>query len=602
MRDLIRKVWDLLDHRERRNALLLIGLMMIMGLMETIGVASVMPLIAVIANPEVVTTNVYLSRAYDVLGFSSTDDFILFLGIAVFVLVVVSLGVKATTHWALARFTQMRNYSLSSRLLGGYLGQPYTWFLNRHSADLGKSILSEVSQVVNGVLMPGMQLLANAIVSVYLVALVVAAQPVVAASALVVIGGSYSLIYVCMHRYLAWLGTERLRANRERFQVAQEALGGIKDVKVLGLESGYLRGFRRPAHRHARYQARKAIIGDLPKFALQALSFGGILAILLVLLALENGNLAAILPLMSLYAFAGSRLNPALQQVYKALTQLRFGKPALDSLHADLQQARAARASVGGRNGRGQERIELRNQLHLDGISYTYPGANSPAISKLDLTIEARTTIGLVGSTGAGKTTVVDIILGLLEPQSGGLRVDGTDVHQTNVRRWQNSLGYVPQHIFLTDDTVAANIAFGVEESDIDMMAVERAARMAELHGFVTEEMPYGYQTRVGERGVRLSGGQRQRIGIARALYGDPDVLVLDEATSALDTVTERAVMHAVHNMAHRKTIILVAHRISTVQKCDQIFVLDKGRLVAAGNYGELFAESERFRAMASPN
>jgi ABC-type multidrug transport system fused ATPase/permease subunit len=279
---------------------------------------------------------------------------------------------------------------------------------------------------------------------------------------------------------------------------------------------------------------------------------------------------------------------------YTHLTQLRFAGPALDSLHRDLvslapQPVQAPAAAP----------LPLARAITLEGITYAYPKAPRAAVQGLALEIPAFTTVGLVGATGSGKTTTVDIILGLLEPQAGQLRVDGAPITAENRRAWQRSLGYVPQQIFLADDTVAANIAFGIPKNQIDREAVERAARIANLHDFVTLEMPQGYSTVVGERGIRLSGGQRQRIGIARALYHRPQVLILDEATSALDNLTEQAVMEAVHALGHEITIILIAHRLSTVRDCDHIYLLEKGQLTAQGTYDELVAGNKRFRRMA---
>jgi ABC-type multidrug transport system fused ATPase/permease subunit len=325
------------------------------------------------------------------------------------------------------------------------------------------------------------------------------------------------------------------------------------------------------------------------------------LLLLLVLLKKEGGELANVLPLIALYAFVGMRLMPALQQVFGAFAKLRFGQPALEALHRDLVEAEQAGAPLtAGVRTETHKVLPLKESIALDGIVYTYPQADKPALNNLSLTISARSTVGFVGSTGAGKTTAVDLILGLLEPQQGHLKIDGQPVNGKALRAWQRNIGYVPQSIFLTDDTVAANIAFGVPLSKIDQIAVERAARIAELHDFVINEMPKGYGTLVGERGVRLSGGQRQRIGIARALYHDPEVLVLDEATSALDNLTEKAVMDAVHNLGHRKTIIIIAHRISTVKECDSIFLLENGEHRGQGTFEELTEINERFRAMAA--
>lgn len=344
MLDTYKKLKDLLDARERRNAVLLFGMMLVMGVLEVFGVASVMPFIAVVANPEMVETNAYINAVYSTFGFTSTNTFLIFLGAGVFVLIIGSLAFKALTHWAMARFTHMRNYTLSTRLLRGYLGRPYSFFLNRHSADLGKSVLSEVQQVIKTALMPALEFVANLIVVLFLVALVVAVNPLVALTAVVLLGGAYGLIYAVLRRYITRIGAERVKANRARFQIAQEALGGIKDVKVLGLENGYLKSFSKPAQHFARVQANKQIIGEMPRFALQGLLFGGMLVLLLILLAVENGNLSAVLPLIALYAFAGSRLMPALQKVYASLATFRFGKPALEILYRDLVETEQAGA------------------------------------------------------------------------------------------------------------------------------------------------------------------------------------------------------------------------------------------------------------------
>jgi ATP-binding cassette, subfamily B, bacterial PglK len=406
---------------------------------------------------------------------------------------------------------------------------------------------------------------------------------------------SYGAIYLGLRGYLARIGADRVRANRERFQAVQEAFGGIKDIKVAGLEAGSLHRFDGPSKRFAKRQAALQIANQLPRFLLEAVAFGGALAFVLYLLA-SRGGLQGVLPVMAVYALAGYKLLPALQQVYSQVANLKFAEPAVVALHADLTQLRPSPtlelpppAPLG-----------LSRSLALENVSYTYPGAARPTLERLDLEVAARTTVGLVGATGSGKTTTVDLLLGLLEPKEGRLLVDGAPVGRRSLRAWQRTIGYVPQHIFLTDDTVAANIGFGLAMAQIDMAAVERAATTASLHDFVVKELPSGYDTLVGERGVRLSGGQRQRIGIARALYHDPSLLILDEATNSLDSVTEQAVVDAVHKLGRRKTIIIIAHRLTTVRNCDQIFLLDRGRVTAQGTFGELLESSARFRRMAT--
>jgi len=449
--------------------------------------------------------------------------------------------------------------------------------------------------------MPSVKMMANSVIVVFLFGLIVFVDPLLTVFALLVFGGAYGGIYIAFRRFLGRIGAERVRANQARFQIAQEALGGIKEVKASGLEAGYLQSFGKPARRFAKSLAYNQIMAEVPRFLLEAIAVGVMLLFILVLMALRGGDLGQVLPSIGLFAFAGMRLLPAMQQVYQNASKLRFGKPALDVLYADFVEMKDQTIPI-RQFGSARNIAPLGLDRHLDlmNINFTYPGAKQPAINNLNLRIHAKQTVGFVGATGAGKTTVVDLIMGLLIPDEGELRADGKPISGGNIRAWQRSIGYVPQQIFLADDTVAANIAFGVPPDEIDRGAVERCGRTAELHKFVMEEMPSGYETTVGERGVRLSGGQRQRIGIARALYHDPDVLILDEATSALDNLTEKAVMDAVHNLSHQKTIIIIAHRLTTVKPCDCIYLLEHGALVMSGTYTELFEKSPEFQELVA--
>ena len=568
---------------------------LILGFMEMASVGSIMPLVTVLANPKVVESNRYFSEIYNWLGFSTPQHFLLFLGMFVFAFALGVTAFKAMTSWATLRFTRTQSYSLSRRLFQGYLHQPYEWFLGKHSSDLGRTVLTEVNTVVAGSLTPAMRFVTQLIIAAFLVGLLLMVDAVLASVVAIIFGGAYGLVLWTSRRHVSRIGVDRLRANLERFRISNEALGGIKDIKLLGLEHTFLHRFERPSKRLVRHAANSQIIAQLPQYAMQVITLSTVMVIVLYQLHVHE-DLSQALPVIALYAMAGQRLQPAFHQAYMGLTTLQFNKPALDHLHYDLLTEKKFNKP----NGETAEArlSELRHQLELRDVTYCYPGATSLALKNVSLTIPARATVGLVGQTGAGKTTTVDLILGLLEPKEGELLVDGTPIGRENQRAWQNCLGYVPQEIFLADDTVAANIAFGVECDRIDMNTVERAARIANLHKFVSEELKDGYDTSIGERGVRLSGGQRQRIGIARALYRNPDVVIMDEATSALDNVTERAVIDAVHSLAHKKTIILIAHRLTTVQRCDIIFVLEGGRVVASGTYDELIAGSDCFRTM----
>ena len=366
-----------------------------------------------------------------------------------------------------------------------------------------------------------------------------------------------------------------------RFTAVSEVFGAIKEIKVGGLEQKYINDFSNSAKIFANSQASARIIGQLPRYFLEALAFGGILLIIIYMMT-QTGSFNNVLPIVSLYVFAGYRLMPALQQIYVSSTSLSFVSASLDKLYDDLKNLKL----VNKNQNHGV--LAINKKITLKNVYYNYPGTSRTALKDINLTIAAKSNVGIIGSTGSGKTTTVDIILGLLEPQKGMLEVDEKIITKQNVRSWQRSVGYVPQHIYLSDDTVAANIAFGVEPKNINQDMIEKSAKIAELHKFVIDELPKQYQTIIGERGIRLSGGQRQRIGIARALYHNPQVLIFDEATSALDNQTEQAVMDAVKNLGKDNTIILIAHRLSTVKNCDIVFKLENGKLVDQGSFDEI--------------
>jgi ATP-binding cassette, subfamily B, bacterial PglK len=589
----VRRTLALLTPHEKRRGLLVLAMMVGLAVMETVGVASVMPFLAVLGNPDLVETNAALRWMYETGGFETVHRFLFVLGLGAFVIVVISAGMRIATTYAVSRFVYRRAYSLSARVLQAYLRQPYAFFLNRNSADMSKSVLSEVGEVTTLAFKPGMELISYGLVAASLVGFLVVVDPVVAVLVALVVGLSYAMIYLSVRGLLRRIGQRRVVANRDRYQAAGEAFGGIKDLKVLGREGAYLARYRKPAAQYARYQYLKAIVEKAPRYLIEAVAFGGILGLALFLMATRE-DLGSVLPLLGLYAFAGYRLIPASQKIFSSLSSLRYAGPAVEAIHEDLSASPPREPDSHERSA-----AALVNEIRFDSVSFRYPGAEGYALEDLNLVIPARTSVGFVGSTGAGKTTAVDLVLGLLETTEGEIRIDGRPLEAVGIRSWQKAIGYVPQNIYLADGTVSENITFGIDGDEIDQEAVERAAHVARIHDFVTSELPAGYDTVVGERGIRLSGGQRQRIGIARSLYHDPQVLVFDEATSALDTATERAVMEAVEGLRGEKTVIIIAHRLSTVERCDRIVVLDAGRIVGVGAFEELKASNQTFRKLA---
>ncbi len=593
--DSFRKLFTLLDRGEKLRALLLMLMILVMALLDVVGVAAILPFLSAVAHPELLTGSGRLAPLYQWSGAADTRSFLLMFGGVLFGIVVVGMGFKLLTQHTLLRFGTMRSFTISYRLFRSYLAQPYVWFLGRHGANLGKSLLSEVDEVIRTSMIPAMELLAHATVVVALVTLLLVLRPIPMLVATTLLIGSYILIYSVMRGVLSRLGVQRVNMNTARYKLVQEALAGIKEVKLLGLEHHYARRFRGPAMGLGRVQAAGLSISQSPRQLVEIIAFGGMLGFVLYFLGRpEQGGLANLVPELGLFALGGIRLIPALQSLYRDFTMLRIGREALRQLSEEFKSAERELGSASN-----AVPMRLQHTLALEDITFGYPGTSAPVLRRLSLNIPVNTTVGLVGGSGAGKTTAVDILLGLLSPESGRVVVDGTAIDDTNLASWQRSIGYVPQQIYLTDDTVAANIAFGVAPERIDMQAVERSARAAELHEFVVRDLPAGYQTMVGERGVRLSGGQRQRIGIARALYHDPPVLVFDEATSALDNLTEQAVMDAVHRISGHKTIIIIAHRLQTVMNCDTIFFLKHGEVAAYGTYDELLRTCPDFHHMA---
>ena len=597
--DVLRKLFSLLTRRERRNLYILFVAVLLMASLQVASVASIMPFLSVASDPSIIQENEYLRWAYSAFGFDDDRSFLIALGLGALLALVVSNVFIILTRWAMERYSWGRNHSLSRRLLRSYLYRPYEYFLTRNSSELGKNILEEVKEVTDQMLKPTLRGVAKAVVALFIVGFLVYFDPVVALMVTVVLGAAYGAIYLVVRSQLDERGEARVEANTKRYQFVGEAFGGIKEVKIQGKEEAFLNLYDDPSERYARNQALYRVIKKAPRYIIEMVAFGGIILIAVYLIAVRE-SLQQVIPVLGLYAFAGYRLLPALQEAFHGLASARFNIAALNKLHRDLKGLAEARSSAsGGADGTAAPPLLLEEELALREVSYTYPDADRPAIKNLSLAIPARSMVGFVGKTGSGKTTAVDLALGLLRPQEGEITIDGTPLRANNLRRWQQTLGYVPQHIYLSDDTVARNIAFGVPRDQIDMETVREAARRAHILDYVEQDLPNRWETVVGERGVKLSGGQRQRIGIARALYHDPSVLVFDEATSALDQSTEAGVMEAIYDLEGEQTILIISHRLSTVQRADNIFMLEEGRKVGEGSYDELLDKHAKFRSMA---
>jgi ABC-type multidrug transport system fused ATPase/permease subunit len=594
----MKQLLRLLSRKEKRRLLLVLFGVLALGILELAGIGSIMPFLSVASNPEIIQTNSYLKRAYEILGFRSEESFLFALGVGVVLFIFISNAMKVFVKYVNKRYTSMRLHHLSLRLFRKYLYRPYAFFLNRNTSELMKNILGEIQILVNRVLTPLLDLITSVVVTVLIITMLVAIDPVLALLAFAVIGSIYGIVYMAVRRRLDALGRRQIESNRLRYKKVSEAFGGIKDVKVLGREDYFLKDFVSPSIENAKIQVTSALIGTIPRHVLEVVAFGGMMLVVLYMMR-TMGNFRDAVPVIGLYAFAAYRMIPSLQKIFVDMARLRTNLPVVELIHENLSDWEAEEARTKIIKKLNPAPLPFEHELRLNAISFSYPGGDTPVIRDQTFVIGKNTTVGLVGPTGCGKTTTVDIILGLLEPQNGRFTVDSVEVTRENVGSWRQQIGYVPQHIYLADDSVARNIAFGVPERMVDTGAVERAARIANIHDFIVGEMPTKYQTVVGERGIRLSGGQIQRIGIARALYNNPAVLVLDEATSFLDGLTEAAIMDAIHTLSHQKTIIIIAHRLATVRECDEIFAMDHGVVIDKGTYQELLERNERFRKIA---
>ena len=577
--DTIKKLSFLLTPIERRNALLLLLMFVIMALIDMIGVASILPFMAVLTNPSLIETNMILNYMYQVsniFGVENDQEFFFALGFLVFIILIISLIFKAITTYIEVKFLQMCEYNVSKRLVEGYLYQPYIWFLNRNSAELGKSILSQVSIVID-IMRSLMSLISKSIIAIALIALLIIANPKLSMIVGLTLSLTYGIIFYFTRKYLNSLGKENLKNDELRFIAVSEAFGAAKEIKVGGLERAYIKSYSNAAKIFAQNKAILKVISQLPRYILEGIAFGGIMLLILYLMS-QEGSFNNAIPIISLYAFAGYRLMPVMQNIYMSLSQISFSSPSLDNF-GKLNPIK---------NNYLEEKLSFDKEIVLNNIDFNYPNTSQKALQGISLNIPAKSTIGLIGATGSGKTTLLDIILGLLMSDKGTLEIDGEVLSKKNLRSWQRNIGYVPQHIYLSDDTIAANIAFGVESKNINQIDIERASKIANLHDFIINELPDKYNTTIGERGIRLSGGQRQRIGIARAVYLNPKILILDEGTSALDNETEKKVMEAINKLSKKITIILVAHRLNTVRNCDKIYKFEKGKVIAEGKFDEI--------------
>ncbi len=495
-------------------------------------------------------------------------------------------------------YGQQIGAELSTRLYRHYMHQPWLFHAAGSSAQLTNKISQECTRVTDKIIAPLMKMNARVVMVFFMSVAILIFNPVVAITGFIVFFLVYLLLYRTVRRKLVANGKVVSATQRERFKLMGEGFGGIKDVLLLGRQQVFNQRFEQSSRSLGRARGMTKTLSEVPRYAMELLAFGSVIFLVLYLLVARDGNLGDILPVLSVFALAGLKLLPAFQQIYTCVATIRGELAAFDSIREDLSDSRyAACQSPPSESTAGY--LELHQAIELRNVIFHYPGKEEAALEKLSITVPVNQVVGLVGASGSGKSTAIDILLALIEPDSGELLIDGLPLNDEMKRAWQNSLGFVPQSIFLADASIRENIAFGLLDEQVDYHRVQRAASMARLDELISQ-LPDGLETRVGERGIQLSGGQRQRIGIARALYDDASVLIFDEATSALDGITEKLVMDSIHEFSGNKTIIMIAHRLATVRSCDCIYLMERGRVVDHGKYDELVDRNVLFQRMAT--
>ncbi|MDN3554856.1 ABC transporter ATP-binding protein [Halomonas maura] len=592
----IKRLYRLLTAEQRKRLFRLQLLVGAMSIAELSSIAAIGGFMAVVGNMSILEGQGILADFYRLHGNGEPTTFLFWLGLGVLGVLTVAAIFSILTTWKLSLYSQQVGAELSTRLYKHYMQQDWLFHSAGSSSDLTNKLAQECRRISDNVLSPLMQINAKIALALFISTAIFLFNPWVALSGLALFSFIYWVLYRTVRRKLINNGIAVSKTNRLRFKLMNEGFGGIKDTLLLGRQSEFNRRFEKSSRQLGYAKGTTMALSHSPRYLMELVAFGAVISLVLYLLIAHQGNLSTILPILSVYAMAGFKLMPAFQQIYRGLATVRGNIASFTNLQDDLE-ASQAESDQDASTLRDEKWVPV-HSIDLENITFRYPGKREATLEDINLTIPVNGVIGLVGASGCGKSTIIDLLLGLIVPDQGQILLDGQPLTPDRRRAWQNSLGFVPQSIFLADSSIRENIAFGLPRARIDDAKVRHAAKMAHLEELV-ERLPDGLDTRVGERGIQLSGGQRQRIGIARALYDDAEVLVMDEATSALDGITERLVIDAIHDFSGRKTIVMVAHRLATVRSCGCIYLLEAGRVIDSGTFDELVERNATFQRMA---
>ena len=573
----------------------LLGCVLVAAVLEVLGVFSVLPFMQVVTNPDTIESNEWLSGIKSRFQFSSDRSMMTWMGCGVLVIYAITAIANIINSWLISRTVWGVAHRICVRLLNRYARMPYEFFLMTNSAELVKKAVSDVQSLVSHVLMAGCQFVANVFKAIAILLFLLVVNPRLALLAFAIYGGAYLSIHLVRHRFLKRLGNERLESISAQFRSFTETLTGIKALRVGGGLEHFVERYENASFRYSKIHPWFLLSTIIPKQIIEMLAFGGIIAIVLFIL-LNDYSLVEVVPTLTVFAVASYKLLPALNAAFGQAANISHNLAVIDVVHEDMQEHSELLPRL--EQFRAAKPVPLDDCIGFENATYRYNDESLDVLHDVSLQIKKGTRNAFVGSTGCGKSTLIDIMVGLLFPDSGSMVVDGQPINRENVFGWQKTIAYVPQDVFLYDESIAKNIALGVPPEEIDMERVRMAADLAQATGFIESDTSSGFESTIGEGGVCLSGGQRQRLGLARAFYAQPKVLFLDEATSALDNVTEKAVMDAIEQNLPDVTLVMIAHRLSTVKSCHQIFFLENGRLVDSGSYQQLVAQCPQFSRM----
>lgn len=590
----ISNVLSILTARQIRAFWLLQVLIIISAITEVMSVASIAPFMAIVSDSSNIDSNKYLRYLYEMSGAINHTQFLKYAGVATFLIICISTLIAILVSWASILFSYKMSASLSNKLYINFLHQSWLYHVTHSNSHLIKQIY-ESNRIGSGIIAPVLQINKRIAMIVLMVSALFMIDVVITIATLVIFTTCYLFIFMVIKKRVSRYGNIISVCSGRRSKLLLEGFGGIKEVLLSHRQSYFIRQFIDANKQLIDCSSTNNVLSNVPRYLIELIAIGSIVLLIVHLLDTESGSLSKFLPILGVYTLAGLKLLPACQNIYASAVSITIHKNAFDRVKADLIAPPSMPVNS------TQQTLIIKNNITLKNAYFIYPTKTEPSLNNININIPINKTIGLVGLSGSGKSTLINVLLGLLSLQKGEVMVDGQAITAHNMLSWRNTLGFVPQSIFLSDSSIASNIAFGFPDAEIDFDKINTATKLAHLDEFI-KELPNGVHSVVGERGIQISGGQRQRIGIARALYHNANVLIFDEATSSLDGITEKLIMEAIRDLSGKKTIIMVAHRLQTVRQCDIIYLMNKGEIVDSGNYQSLLKNNVDFRNMAGSN